>query len=122
MSDRELVKISPFNNFLYVESSSLPKKEISSKKVSWFLEYFKKKQISEVETMPEGLQSTGVQNSREIEKKVTQSHIKNDWNFRFRHAVCQVSEFENDQPKDHNLSQLNIEIKVFYFSSQEMHS
>ena len=39
MSDGEFVKFSPFNDFLYVELSSFPKKKISSKKVSWFLEY-----------------------------------------------------------------------------------
>ena len=87
MSDREFVKFSPFNDFLYVELSTLPKEKISSKKVSWFLEIFFFLIFSEVETMPEGLQSTGVQNSRRLKKKkVMQSHIKNDWNFRLCHA------------------------------------
>ena len=51
-------KFSPFNEFLYIELSSLPKKKFSSKKVSWFLESIFFNFFREIEMMPKCLQST----------------------------------------------------------------
>ena len=110
MSDQEFVKISSFNNFLYVESSSLPKKSFSSKKVSWFLESIFLTFFSEVETMPEGLQSTGV-------RKVASKTIGTSDS-----AVLGMDEMstcfrslKTISPKDHNLSLLNVKNQCFLF-------
>ena len=63
MSDQVFVNFSPLNNFLHVESTSHAHIFFGSIKFSWLYEYIFFTFLSEVETMLEHSQSTGVQNS-----------------------------------------------------------